>query len=45
MSNQRIFLEFEENLGAVLAKWVPLEKLGATVDFERFLTMLKKVAR
>ena len=45
MSKQRSFLDYEEHLGAILSKGDdPLEKLSATVDFERFRPILEKAA-
>ena len=45
MSKQRSFLDYEEHLGAILSKGDdPLEKLSATVDFERFRPILETAA-
>ena len=45
MSEQRIFWDYEEYLGTILAKGDdPLGKLSATVDFERFRPILEKAA-
>ena len=45
MSEQRIFWDYEEYLGTILAKADdPLGKLAATVDFERFRPILEKAA-
>ena len=45
MSEQRIFWDYEEHLGTILAKGDdPLGKLSATVDFERFRPILEKAA-
>ena len=45
MSKQRSFLDYEEHLGAILSKGDdPLEKLSATVDFERFRPILDTAA-
>ena len=45
MSKQRGFWDFEEHLGAILAKGDdPLEKPSATVDFERFRPILEMAA-
>ena len=45
MSEQRIFWDYGEYLGTILAKGDdPLGKLAATVDFERFRPILEKAA-
>ena len=45
MSEQRIFWDYEEHLGTILAKGDdPLGKLSATVYFERFRPILEKAA-
>ena len=45
ISEQRIFWDYEEHLGTILAKGDdPLGKLSATVDFERFCPILEKAA-
>ena len=44
MPKQQSFWDFEERLDAILAKGDPLEKLAATVDFERFRSILEKAA-
>ena len=42
MSEQRIFWDYEEHLGTILAKGDdPLGKLAATVDFERFRARIR----
>ena len=45
MSKQRSLLDYDEHLGAILSKGDdPLEKLSATVDFERFRPILETAA-
>ena len=44
MPKQQSFWDFEERLDAILVKGDPLEKLAATVDFERFRSILEKAA-
>ena len=45
MSEQRIFWDYEEHLGTILTRRDdPLEKLTATVDFERFRPILEQAA-
>ncbi len=45
MSKQRSSWDYEEHLGAILSKGDdPLEKLSATVDFERFRPILETAA-
>ena len=44
-SEQRIFWDYEEHLSTILTRRDdPLEKLAATVDFERFRPILEKAA-